>query len=114
MRMETAFCRTTVKNPPAFSASAGTESTATISKMQSSQRIIHYTQKLCVRQAESNAKSASRSLYQRKRSSAIVRTVPQPKSGRKKPSASAGIGRRSLRQVTGSSPDERYYFETVM
>jgi len=114
MRTGTAFCRTTVKNTPACSASAGTESTATISKMHSFQQIMRYTRKLCVRQAKSNAKSASRSLYQRQRSSAIVRTVPQSKSGRKPPSASAEIGRRSLRQVTGSNPDERYCFETVM
>ena len=106
MRMETAFCWTTARSTLACSASAGTESTATISKMQSSQQIIHYTHKLCVRQAESNAKSASRSLYQRQRSSAIVRTVPQSKSGRKPPSASTENGRRFLREVSGRNPDE--------
>ena len=107
MRTGTAFCRTTVKNTPACSASAGTESTATISKMHSFQQIMRYTRKLCVRQAKSNAKSASRSLYQRQRSSAIVRTVPQSKSGRKPPSASAGNGQCSLKQVSGcGSPVE--------
>lgn len=48
------------------SVSAGTGLAGTISKMQSFQQIKNYSLKLCARQAESNATSARRTLYQRR------------------------------------------------
>ena len=102
-----AFCWTTAKNIPVSSASAGTESTATISKTQSFPQTMHYTQKLCVQQAESNAKSAKHTSCQKRTISGTARTVPLSKSGRKPPSASAGSGWQILNQVSGcGSPVE--------
>lgn len=60
----------------------------------------------CSRQAKNNAKSASRSSYQRQRTSATARTAPPFRSERKLPSASAGNGQCSLKQVSGCSPDK--------
>ena len=102
----TVFCWMTVKSIAVSSASAGTESTATISKMRSFPPTMHYTQKLCVRQAESNAKSVKHTLYQRQKTSGTARIALLSKSGRKLPCASAGNGRRSCSQVSGRSPDE--------
>ena len=69
---------------------------------------------LClVHQPVRNAKSASRISYQGQKTSATARTVLPSKSGRKLPSASAGNGQCSLKQVSGRSPDERYCFATV-
>ena len=90
----------------ACSASAGTESTATISKTQSFPQTGSCLPRSCNQAVKRDAKSASRISYQGQRTSATAQTAPPSKSGRKPPSASAENGRRFLREVSGRNPDE--------
>lgn len=87
--------------------SAGTESTATISKTQSFPQTGNCLPRSCSQAVKRDAKSASRTSYQGQKTSATAQTVPPSKSGRKPPSASAGNGQCSLKQVSGcGSPVE--------
>ena len=97
----------------ACSTSAGTESTAAISKTQSFLQTGSCSPRSCSQAVKRDVKSASHSSYQGQRTSATAQTAPPSKSGRKPPSASAGHGQCSLKQVSGRSPDERYCFATV-
>ena len=107
MWMVIAFCWMTARNIPVCSASAGTGSTATISKMQSFRQIGSCLPRSCSQVIKRDAKSASRTSYRRQRTSATARTAPPSKSGRKPPSASAGNGWQILNQVSGcGSPVE--------
>lgn len=100
------LCWMTARSIPVSSASADAESTATISKTQSFPQTGSCLPRSCSQAIKRDAKSASRTSYQRQRTSATAQTVPPSKSGRKPPSASAGKGRRALQQVSGRSPDE--------
>ena len=102
----TVFCWMTARSTLACSASAGTGSTATISKMQSFPQTGKCLPRSCSQAIKRDAKSASRSLCQRRKTSGTAQTVPPSKSVRKPPSASAGNGRHSLKRVSGCSPDE--------
>ena len=84
------------------SASAGTGSTATISKMQSFPQTGSCSPRSCGQTIKRDAESASHSSYQGQRTSATARTVPPSKSGRKPPSASAGNERQSLSHLVAN------------
>ena len=103
----TAFCWMTARSTLACSASAGTGSTAAISKTQSFPQTGSCLPRSCSQAVKRDAKFASRTSYRRQRTSATARTAPPSKSGRKPPSASAGNGQCSLKQVSGcGSPVE--------
>ena len=105
--MATAFCWMTARSTLACSASAGTESTATISKTQSFPQTGSCLPRSCSQAIKRDVKSASRISYQGQKTSATAQTVLPSKSGRKLPSASAGNGQCSLKQVSGcGSPVE--------
>ena len=90
----------------ACSTSAGTKSTAAISKTQSFRQTGSCLPKSCSQAIKRDAKSASRISYQGQKTSATAQTAPPSKSGRKPPSASAGNGRHFSNQGSGRSPDE--------
>lgn len=94
--MATAFCWMTAKSTLACSASAGTESTATISKTQSFPQTGSCLPRSCSLPIKSVAKSARQALFPEQTISGIVQPVPQFRSESRRQNASAENGRRIL------------------
>lgn len=88
------FCWTTAKNTPVCSASAGMESTATISKTQSFQQTASCLPRSCSQTIKRDVKSASRISYQVQKTSATAKLCCRPK---------AEESRRAPAQETGGA-----------